>query len=374
MTARQVMILSPGGTAAKGGMGRLVETMVRRLRADADLQIEVVDTYGPDVNLPGSKLRMPLYFAAATFKLLRACILRRIGLAHIHMAANGSTYRKCVLLAVCRLFSIPAIIHIHGGDLDKFCARSALGRRLLRAAFRQVSEVVVLGDFWRSFVVRELGVDTARVNVLPNAIPAPPAPALRGGPDECRLAFLGYVTPEKGVDDLLTSLSCTALKRRPWRLTIAGAGEIARYRNRAAELGIAERIAFTGWIDEAAVSRLLQQSDVLVLPSHFECLPMSIIEAMAHGLPVIATRVGAVPDAVIDGETGLLVPVASPDDLALALQRLVDSPDERRRLGSRARQRFEAKFDLETFHARIRAIYLSHLDGPRLRATALGKG
>lgn len=373
MPAPRVMILSPGGDTAKGGMGRLVETMVRRLRADHDLEIEVVDTYGPDVNLPGAKRRMPVYFAAAVVRLLRACIAGEIGLAHVHMAANGSVYRKCVLLAICRLFSIPTIIHIHGGDLDKFCARSACGRRLLRAAFRSVSEVVVLGEFWRAFVVRELGVEAARINVLPNAIPAPPAPDYRDTEHECRIAFLGYVTPEKGIGDLLSALSCDELKQRRWRMTIAGAGDIVRYRNRAAELGVAERIVFAGWIDRSAVSRLLRESDILVLPSHFECLPMSIIEAMAHGLPVIATRVGAVPDAVIDGETGLLVPVGSPRDLALALRRLIDSPAERGRLGSQARLRFESKFDLEAFHAQIRAIYLNHLHAPRRRATAIGK-
>jgi glycosyltransferase involved in cell wall biosynthesis len=304
---------------------------------------------------------MPAYFAAAVVRLLAACVTRTVGLAHIHMAANGSVYRKCLLLLICQLFRVPAIAHIHGGDLDKFCARSTAGTRLLRAAFRNVSEVVVLGEYWRDFVAHALGIDPARIKVLPNAIAAPPTPLPRVAAPECKIVFLGYVTPEKGVDDLLAALSSEELRRRRWQITIAGAGNIEAYRRQAAATGIADRVSFVGWIGEVEVARLLSQSDLLVLPSHFECLPMAIIEAMAHGLPVVATRVGAVTDAVIDNETGLLVPVASPPDLARALQRLVDSPSERQRLGCLGRRRFEAKFDLEAFHARIRAIYLRHL-------------
>jgi glycosyltransferase involved in cell wall biosynthesis len=90
---------------------------------------------------------------------------------------------------------------------------------------------------------------------------------------------------------------------------------------------------------------------------------MAIIEAMAHGLPVIATAVGAIPDAVIDGETGILVPVGSPAELECAIARLVDDPAERQRLGRNGRRHFERNFDLEKFHARLRAIYLRHLTG-----------
>jgi glycosyltransferase involved in cell wall biosynthesis len=347
MAGRRILIFSPGGDAAKGGMGRMVQTLVRRLHADHDLPFEVVDTYGPEVNLPGSKRRMPLYFAAAVLRLVRACLAGEVGLAHLHMAANGSVYRKCVLLAICRAFRVPAIAHIHGGDLDQFCARSAIGRRLLRAVFRNVAQVVVLGEYWRRFVETELGIAPSRIAVLPNAISAPPAPGARATAAGCELVFLGYVTPEKGVDDLLEALATRPLAEREWRLTFAGTGALETYRARAAALGIADRIAFVGWIDEAQVGRLLAGADLLVLPSHFECLPMSIIEAMAHGLPVIATRVGSVSDAVVEGETGLLVPVGAPQELARALQRLLDSPAERRRLGRHGRQRFESKFDLE---------------------------
>jgi glycosyltransferase involved in cell wall biosynthesis len=365
VTTKAVYIFSPGGVAAKGGIGRIVTILTRRLGKDTDIPHRVVDTYGPRVNLPGSQKWMPFYFTAAALRLLAVCLIGRIGLAHIHMSSHGSILRKGVLLLVCDVFGIHAIVHIHGGNLDQFCARRGIGLSFLRFAFRRVTQVVALGEYWRQLVVTWLEVDPSRVCILPNAIAAPPEPQPRMPTPECELIFLGHATPEKGMDDLLAALGSADLVARRWRLTIVGAGEIERYRSVASELGIGARISFLGWVSETEIPVLLGRADILVLPSHFECLPMSIIEAMAHGLPVVATAVGAVPDAVVDGETGLLVPPEAPSDLGQAIARLIDDPGERLRLGRNGRRRFSAKFELEEFHGRMRAMYLQHLPRPR---------
>jgi glycosyltransferase involved in cell wall biosynthesis len=362
---KSVYIFSPGGVSAKGGIGRIVGILTRRLGRDTDIPHRVVDTYGPRVNLPGSQKWMPFYFAAAALRLLGACLAGRVGLAHIHMASHGSILRKGVLLLLCDVFGVPAIVHIHGGNLDQFCARGGIGLSFLRFAFRRVTQVVALGEYWRQLVVTWLGVDPSRVCILPNAIAAPPEPPPRTPASDCELIFLGYVTPKKGMDDLLAALGSVDLAARKWRLTIVGAGEIDRYRSMASELGIGDRISFLGWVSETEVPALLSRADILVLPSHFECLPMSIIEAMAHGLPVVATAVGAVPEAVVDGDTGLLVPPEAPSELGRAIARLIDAPAERLRLGSNGRRRFSAKFELEEFHGRMRAMYLQHLLRPQ---------
>jgi glycosyltransferase involved in cell wall biosynthesis len=361
MTRRKILIFSPGGTVAKGGMGRMLQTLARRLDDDPDLAYEIVDTYGPRVNQPGAIRSMPVYFTAALVRLFLACLRSEIGLAHVHMAAFGSVYRKCIIILVCGAFRVPAIVHIHGGDLDRFCEKGGAGVLLLRAAFRHVSRVVVLGGYWQRFAETALRMDPRKITVLPNAIAAPAQPQPRIAAANCEIVFLGYVTPEKGMDDLLHSLASPAMTGRQWRLTVAGTGALDAYQKLASELGIAARITFIGWLEEGQVKALLAEADILVLPSHFECLPMAIIEAMAHGLPVIATPVGAIPDAVADGETGILVPTESPLELGRAIAYLVDNPAERERLGRNGRRRFECNFDLERFHARMRAIYLHHL-------------
>jgi glycosyltransferase involved in cell wall biosynthesis len=362
MAAKRVYIIAPGGALARGGMGRMVAHLTRRLAADRALAVVTIDTYGRRVNGGGARYVMPLYFLCAVFRLLAACATGRVALAHVQMAAYGSVYRKALMMLICRLFRVPVILHIHGGDLDQFC--TGLGERRLAALrwiIAGVSEVIVLGEYWRRFMVTTLGAPRERVTIVHNAVPRPALARGKHGRVRCELLFLGMVWKEKGIEELLAALALPSMAGAACHLTVAGIGDIARYRERAQQLGVADRVAFVGWTDEHATQRLLERADVLVLPSHFECFPMAVIEAMAHGLAVVVTPVGSVQEAITDGDTGLLVPVGDSDALARAIRRLIDDPALRHRLGAHARARFCQSFDLDIFERRIRQIYRKHM-------------
>jgi len=142
---------------------------------------------------------------------------------------------------------------------------------------------------------------------------------------------------------------------------VVGEGpELPALRKLAEARGVGERLVTTGFDPEPRAA--LQGFDVFVLPSRFESLPLSILEAMSAGLPVVASEVGSVPEAVLDGETGLLVPAGDAAALAGAMGRLLDDPDLRRRMGERgqelARERFSAARmarDYERLYARVLA-------------------
>jgi glycosyltransferase involved in cell wall biosynthesis len=107
---------------------------------------------------------------------------------------------------------------------------------------------------------------------------------------------------------------------------------------------------------------VLDAVDVLIHPSAVDAFPTSPLEAMAASVPVVATRVGGIPEAVLDGETGLLIPAPpDPDDLAGALARLLDDGKLRRRLGAGGRARYEAEFTVAVWVERLRAVYESAL-------------
>jgi glycosyltransferase involved in cell wall biosynthesis len=142
-----------------------------------------------------------------------------------------------------------------------------------------------------------------------------------------------------------------------WLTVIAGNGAVEVSRGRAIALGIANRVQIPGWVDAQAVSGLLATADIFVLPSHNEGLPVAILEAMGAGLPVVTTPVGAIPELVIDGETGILAPPGSSSALADALARLVNDPKLRSRLGSNGRNRVETHFRIEVVADRFVSIY-----------------
>jgi glycosyltransferase involved in cell wall biosynthesis len=352
--SRAAYLATPGGVRGQGGIGRMALYLARTWGERCpDLPLRVVDTYGP-----GSKLLMPLWFAAAFMRVAVAGLLGRIAVLHLNVSERGSFLRKGLLAGLARLLHVPVVLHCHGADLvEDVRGASPWRRRLIQAVFDSSACVLVLGEHWRAFVVGELGQPTGKVRVLWNAVPDPGRPAPPTDGAAANILFLGRLGERKGVPELLAALADPQLQALPWRATLAGDGPVERYRALADSLGLNGRVTFTGWIDEREAKARLAAADLLVLPSRNEGLPIAILEAMSYGVPVVATPVGAVSDAVRDGRSGLLVPPGDAGALARALERLVGSPSLRRTLGAAARARFLADFSLEAHVDQLRLAY-----------------
>lgn len=347
-----VHVVTPGGIRANGGIGRMVSYFSRTWSV-ADAPMVVVDSYGL-----GGKARMPAIYALAFTRLTAAATLGRIGMLHVHMAERASVLRKGLVVHLGHAFEIPVVLHLHGADFADFCrGLSPRGRRMVREMVHKADAVVTLGHYWRDFAMAELELPAERVTVLHNAVPGPETVPARdhGGP--CRILFLGVLGPRKGVPSLLRALASPALRGFSWQATLAGNGEVRESQARAAELGIGDRLRFTGWVGEDEARRLLAWADLLVLPSRNEGLPMAILEAMAWGLPVVSTPVGAIPDAIEHGINGFLVPVGDDVALAAALAQLVEDPPLRHRMGAAARQRWARDFDITAYNHRLEALF-----------------
>jgi glycosyltransferase involved in cell wall biosynthesis len=173
---------------------------------------------------------------------------------------------------------------------------------------------------------------------------------------ETGFVFVGSLVERKGLGVLLDALG--GLRASPWRLAVVGDGEgREEYEGLARSRGLDDRVAFLGEIPEPDVEKVLFGSDVLVLPSFIEGLPYVVIEAMACSLPVVASRVDGIPEAVPDGEAGLLVPPGDADALRDALSKTAGDGPLRARLGAEGRRRFERLFTLERQVAVMQSLY-----------------
>ncbi|MFM2149066.1 MAG: hypothetical protein RLZZ187_1372 [Pseudomonadota bacterium] len=170
---------------------------------------------------------------------------------------------------------------------------------------------------------------------------------------------VGNLHPYKGHIDLLLAVARIAEKLpQPWRLLIAGsdrAGHELVLRRMIAELGLEDRVALLGHRDD--VPEILAAADIHVMPSHEEGLPNSIIEAMASGLPIVASRVGGIPELVIEGQNGLLVEPRDPDRLASALLELAHDASGRASMSAANQARVLAQFSLEKSVSRYEELY-----------------
>ena len=249
----------------------------------------------------------------------------------------------------------------YAGTLDEFQrVRGGLRMRFLRAtrnaAVRSARHVFCPSAYLRD-VALGWGIEPGRSSVLPNPAPEPPnlpdRPALR---EELGLAgnvlvFAGRLGPQKDVGTLLEALVHVPAAT----LAVAGDGpERAPLERRADELGLDGRVRFLGSVPRETVLRLFGAADASVLPSAWENFPHTVVEALAVGCPVIATAVGGVPEVVVDGENGLLVPAGDAHALAAAITRFFSDDGLRERLAAAA-ARSVAAYSEEVVFATIAA-------------------
>ncbi len=244
----------------------------------------------------------------------------------------------------------------YAGTLDEFQrvggdVRTRFLRSTRNAAVKSARHVFCPSTYLRD-VALGWGLEPARTSVLPNPAPALPELPERAtlrkelGLDGDVVAFAGRLGPQKSVDTLLDALVGVSAVT----LAIAGDGpERAALERRAHELGLDGRVRFLGSVSRDSVLRLFRAADASVLPSAWENFPHTVVEALAVGCPVIATGVGGVPEVVVDGENGLLVPPRDAAALTAAIARFFGDEDLRARLAAAAARSVEGYSEQAVF-------------------------
>jgi glycosyltransferase involved in cell wall biosynthesis len=230
--------------------------------------------------------------------------------------------------------------------------RSSFRRRLKRWTSSRLDAHVAVSERTARQVEGDAGLPNGSVTVIHNGVPAgatePPEPLAQGQV----IGSAGRLDRQKGFDVLVDALALldgiTAV--------VAGEGaERAALEQRAREAGVADRFLLPGSTED--VPQLLRALDVFVLPSRFEGLPLVLLEAMEAGVAIVAADVGGVAEAVVDGETALLVPPDDPDALAAAIRTLLENPELRGRLGRSAHERWQDEFDVPVMVAAYERVY-----------------
>jgi glycosyltransferase involved in cell wall biosynthesis len=308
-------------------------------------------------------LGLPHGLGIAAPGMLADALRARTDIFHAHAFGYFPTWAGRFASGLRR---VPLIItpHSHegeGGDLS-----TLYGTAVTHATLRGANRVVALTHLEAERLER-WGADPARIRIIPNGIDLNEFPLAERPPTATSapvILFAGRIYPEqKGLDTLVDAMS-EVVRTSPARLRLAGEdwGGLARIREWAAERGIADRITATGRLSRSDLLAEYAAADVFVLPSHFDAFPFVLLEAMAAGLPIVASRVGGVAEVVIDGETGLLVPPRRPRELAEALSRLVSDPARARRLGSAGRERVR-RYSWERIVPLYLSLYAEALDG-----------
>lgn len=351
---KEIKVLMIGNhPSAKGGITSVIHQLLEYDWTADGIKMEFIPTYIETKNLKKS-----LFFVVAYMRILKRFLFQKPDVVHMHMSYKGSFRRKQMIHRLCRRFGIKDIIHLHGSEFQKWYNESDESlQKKIRVLLCESSAVIVLGEKWNQIIK---GIDT-NVNtiVVGNTVHIPMA-QVKWNSERKQILFLGVLIQRKGVSDLLDAIHLLVHSENAddMHFVIAGSGEEeSTLTEKCIRLGIEDYVTFAGWTDNKKKQELLSQSQLLVLPSYNEGLPIAILEAISYGMPVVATDVGDISAAVNDGKNGFLVQPGDVATLADRIRRVFENDEEYRRMGRVSRELAEKQFSDTKYFALIKECY-----------------
>jgi colanic acid/amylovoran biosynthesis glycosyltransferase len=283
-------------------------------------------------------MRRLLYFAEA---VTAGAWLESRGYTHVH-----AHFASTVALFIPKLFAITISATIHGPDEFNDPVGFCLREKVDASAF-----IVAISNFARSQLMRYSTyehwskIDVCYLGIDPYVFDRRPA---RSDSGPCRLICVARLAPVKGQHVLVDAMQTLIGQGREVTLSLVGDGpDRPALERHVAHLGLTGKVIFEGWCNQDRVKVLYKGSDIFVLASFAEGVPVVLMEAMAMEIPCIATRITGVPELIADRVEGLLVTPSDPAELAEAIARMIDSAELRDGIGRASREKVVSKFDLE---------------------------
>jgi glycosyltransferase involved in cell wall biosynthesis len=325
-------------------------------------------TFPPDVT---GRFGKNLIRAKKYLRFLMKCLRGRYLFMHIH--SPGHRFMpNAVYMLLARLAGIKVLLHLHGNEWDPFYVQVSRRKRFLtKRGLFLASRIVVIRQVWADGIA-ELGYPH-EVSLLRNMIPAVSAgdpkllaatrSRLNIGPDDfvVLLVGAGAVGSPKGIFDILEAAPKIAALEDSVRFVVAGGEEEPGQMEEV--LGIIEREKLGKWmrilgdIEREEVNLLMEICSVYLLPSYIEGMPISLMEAMRSDAAIVATPVGAIPEMIENGISGLIINVGAPDEIVDSVVRLKRDDVLRQKLVEGGRRVFRERFEISQGIAKLRAIY-----------------
>lgn len=308
-------MIGPGYMNHRGGIGAILSIYAQYFDG-----FKFIDTYKyHDKNFTKS-----LYFLRQTGRLINTLIRdKKIKIVHIHGAQRGSFYRKYfIFLITKRIFGKKIVYHMHSGCFDTFYHRSnVIQKRLIRNFVNRADLIICLSQHWQDFFLKNF--KTKQLLILNNVILQPESDRMvtpKPGLLPINFLFLGRIEKKKGIYDIIKVIT----KNKDYfsdkiKLYVGGEGEVDNLKNIIETNQLGGIVEYLGWIQDEQKDSFLSKTDVYILPSYIEGMPISILEAMSFRLPIISTPVGGIPEIVNDGINGILVEPGNSEQIFLAL-------------------------------------------------------
>jgi glycosyltransferase involved in cell wall biosynthesis len=251
------------------------------------------------------------YFAGSLFRLIFLLMKdRNISIVHIHGAKDGSILRKFFICLIAKkIFAKKIIFHSHAGAFDEYYLQgNRIYKYMCRFLINNSEAVVVLSDRWNIFFEKHFRIK--RIIVIRNPVEhKQPLVIKQKNTSEIVFLFLGRIAEHKGIFDLVDLvIKEQASLRGKCKFLIGGNHEVDRLKKTITDGGIDDLAEYIGWVQDDEKDRFFSMCDYFILPTYHEAMPMTILEALSFGKPVITTPVGSIPEVIETGKNGMLFP------------------------------------------------------------------
>jgi len=293
------------------------------------------------------------------FKLLYNLTFKEIDIIHIHSGSWRSFYRKIIYIFISKLYRKKIILHIHGGEFNLFYNRNSTNKYLITTTLNNVDMIITTSS--RSSIDIKKKTKNKNIKILFNPINTIKFSCQSKNINKSKatnnVIYLGKLSSKKGIFDLLKAIPLVINKRFSAKFIVCGDGSLEECRRICEEKGISHSVEICGWVSGQEKIKLICNADIFVLPSYHECLPITIIEAMAAGLPIVSTSVGGIPDIIKDELNGYLVQPGDIESLANKIVILLENRELRNKMGELNVKKAKDIFDINIIAKKLCSLY-----------------
>jgi glycosyltransferase involved in cell wall biosynthesis len=239
----------------------------------------------------------------AIIKYFLFLISNQFSIIHIHSSSRISFYRKSIFLLLAKLFRRNTILQIHSSDFDDFFINTkGIKKTFIKLILSQPDKIFVLCNDWKNKIREKYSLNT---EVIYNPINLEPIQANRPKPKPLNILFLGFFIPSKGIDDLLKVIKYYKNSKEV-SFIIGGKGDLETTIKKTIHNHQLDNVNFIGWANEEMKNKIFNETDVLFLPSFKEGMPIVILEAISHSIPVISTNIAGISELVVNEHNGFI--------------------------------------------------------------------
>lgn len=331
-----------------GGMWSVAEAYINSKQYNQAVSLDYLA-----VSTNGGIFKRLCFTAKGIGKAFFLMVFRPYDIIHVHMAERGSVFRKGLIIGIARICKRKIVIHMHAGPFMSFYGKQRpIVKNIIRKILLCSDKVLVLGEYWKKEL--KLLIPEDRIEVVYNGVNIPESNRY------CRQArnivFMSVFKREKGILDLLEAIKLIDNILAPDIIVqLCGYDEKGEIQERIKQLNLTKRIQYVGWVTEMAKEQIYRGAMLSVLPSYFEGLSISILEAMANGIPVITTNISTMPEVI--GNNMYLVEPGDIRTLSEKILELCIYEDRRIKLSQSEYKRARGNFSMEQNIEKVLEIY-----------------